>query len=619
MSPLVAQKSHRARPPLHPAPSRRSSTGTTGSAHKRTVVSLTDPLHNLRQIPGGDEESRKEYLTKAEEERERKFEEEHTAEKSLTPKPKAWPIASFLLFRIPGAAIYLIVCAALAATIYTWSLSWIKSGETYPLFECPSASVVPHDVNVDGTFCQLTFSFDNITNYRAAAVGFQKDNGADSTCWIPSRYQYEDCGPGHLCYVRCHAPVSCWLALNGPNGQPSPKPLTGNSTCAKTVKWGADENDYIDHGCTQTIYLQQDQPTTVPQTAIAVQPYCDFASTVSPADIIGIRGLFLGVLVFLLAYIVAVLTIRTAFKRVMTTHAAELSILEPQMNDVREDMHSVVERRWCGLPVVAGPPHDFMDHNGPKFETGSLLELNTAVQPGKPPMTSADHKRRFASGSWRYRLRLMAGLRARKKAMVASRVRNQTAIMGISYLLLIVCIMCLVLLNQPMNYVEYSPRAFLDPIVHPDTRNSDQGVYAWLDVLAFSDYIIEFFVLGFGIASSFFKRRKDRRSAEKGLHDAPHELNTASTGISPPARDVELGAESVHEEIVKSGSDAIFPDSMCAIVLLPGNGACTWNVESRRNLVRCLTRLLDIGLPARQIFVVDCGSGLTPVDDTWRV
>ncbi|KAF4744126.1 hypothetical protein FOZ63_013593, partial [Perkinsus olseni] len=155
----------------------------------------------------------------------------------------------------------------------------------------------------------------------------------------------------------------------------------------------------------------------------------------------------------------------------------------------------------------------------------------------------------------------MAGLRARKKAMVASRVRNQTAIMGISYLLLIVCIMCLVLLDQPMNYVEYSPRAFLDPIVHPDTRNSDQGVYAWLDVLAFSDYIIEFFVLGFGIASSFFKRRKEQRSAEKGLHDAPHELNTASTGISPPARDVELGAEaSVHEEIVKSGSDAIFPD-----------------------------------------------------------
>lgn len=39
---------------------------------------------------------------------------------------------------------------------------------------------------------------------------------------------------------------------------------------------------------------------------------------------------------------VAVLTIRTAYKRVMETHAAELSILEPHMNDVREDMHSVV-------------------------------------------------------------------------------------------------------------------------------------------------------------------------------------------------------------------------------------------------------------------------------------
>ncbi|KAF4745984.1 hypothetical protein FOZ63_017737, partial [Perkinsus olseni] len=125
------------------------------------------------------------------------------------------------------------------------------------------------------------------------------------------------------------------------------------------------------------LYRMQPRDSTVTRQEIISghDRYCDFTSTVSPADIIGIRGLFLGVLVFLLTYIVAVLTIRTAFKRVMTTHAAELSILEPQMNDVREDMHSVVERRWCGLPVVAGPPHDFMDHNGPKFETGSLLEL----------------------------------------------------------------------------------------------------------------------------------------------------------------------------------------------------------------------------------------------------
>lgn len=35
--------------------------------------------------------------------------------------------------------------------------------------------MIEHDVNVDGTYCQLTFSFDNITNYRAAAVGFQSE------------------------------------------------------------------------------------------------------------------------------------------------------------------------------------------------------------------------------------------------------------------------------------------------------------------------------------------------------------------------------------------------------------------------------------------------------------
>lgn len=42
--------------------------------------------------------------------------------------------------------------------------------------------------------------------------------------------------------------MSCTLALNGPSGQPSPKPFGGNSSCAKTVKWGADENDYIVRG-----------------------------------------------------------------------------------------------------------------------------------------------------------------------------------------------------------------------------------------------------------------------------------------------------------------------------------------------------------------------------------
>ncbi|EEQ99894.1 hypothetical protein Pmar_PMAR006569 [Perkinsus marinus ATCC 50983] len=294
--PIVVQRSNRARPPLHPTTSRKSSTGVSANNQKRTVVTLTDPLHDLRQIPGGDEQTRKVYVAKADEERDNRVEEEKKAVDSLDPPLKAWPITSFLVFRIPGAAIYLIICAALAATIYTWSLAWIKSEDTFPLFQCPSSSVIEHDVNVDGTYCQLTFSFDNITNYRAAAVGFQKDNGVGSTCWIPSRYQYEDCGPGHLCYVRCNAPVSCTLALNGPSGQPSPKPFGGNSSCAKTVKWGADENDYIDRGCTQTIYLQQDQATTVPQTAIAVQPYCDLGSTVSPADIIGIRGIFLGAL-----------------------------------------------------------------------------------------------------------------------------------------------------------------------------------------------------------------------------------------------------------------------------------------------------------------------------------
>ncbi|EER17403.1 hypothetical protein Pmar_PMAR022353 [Perkinsus marinus ATCC 50983] len=569
--PIVVQRSNRARPPLHPTTSRKSSTGVSANNQKRTVVTLTDPLHDLRQIPGGDEQTRKVYVAKADEERDNRVEEEKKAVDSLDPPLKAWPITSFLVFRIPGAAIYLIICAALAATIYTWSLAWIKSEDTFPLFQCPSSSVVEHDVNVDGTYCQLTFSFDNITNYRAAAVGFQKDNGVGSTCWIPSRYQYEDCGPGHLCYVRCNAPVSCTLALNGPSGQPSPKPFGGNSSCAKTVKWGADENYYIDRGCTQTIYLQQDQATTVPQTAIAVQPYCDLGSTVSPADIIGIRGIFLGALVFLLIYIVAVLTIRTAYKRVMETHAAELSILEPHMNDVREDMHSVVERRWCGLPVSAGQPHDSLDHNGPKFETGSLLELNTAAKPGKPPMTSADHKRRFASGSWRYRLRLMAGLRARKKAMVASRVRNNTAIMGISYLLLIVCIMCLVLLDQPLNYVQFSPRAFLDPIVYPDTRNSRQGLYVWLDVLAFSDYVIEFIVLSLGIASSLFKKGKEKQSTAKSPRESSHELNTASTGVTLSTRDVELGIEPCpinEEEGVEARSDPVFPDSVCAIVLI---------------------------------------------------
>ncbi|KAF4669734.1 hypothetical protein FOL47_002384 [Perkinsus chesapeaki] len=419
--------------------------------------------------------------------------------------------------------------------------------------------------------------------------------------------------------VRCRSAVPCRTALYGPDSKTTPKPNQVEPVaCAKTVIWGADENNNIDSGCSQTIWLKEDQPTTVPQTAIAVQPYCDWGGTVSPADIIGIRALFLGVLLFLLTYIGAVFAIRVNYKRRMTTHAAELEMLQPKMNDVREDMHSVVERRWCGLPVEAGPPHDSMNHNGPKFETGSLLELNTAAKPGKPPMTSADHKRRFASGSWRYRLRLMAGLRARKKAMVASRIRHQAVMMGVSYLLLIVSIMCLVLLIQPLNYVDYAPRAFLDPIIHPATRNSGEGVYAWLDLLAFSDYIVEFIVLTIGILTSAYKMKTGNQLGKK--EGRPHDLNTASTGVSPPSRDVELGVDSPVRQISDDVEhDPIFPESVCAIVLLPGNGACTWSVDARSNLVRCLTRLIDIGLPARQIFVVDCGSGLTPIDDTWRV
>ena len=479
---------------------------------------------------------------------------------------------SWFLVLLKAVVAFLLLFAGLvlAALVKTGGVDWIYSPSTgsSPLFSCPSTVELFNSHSaVDGMSCELRFAFSSFSAFDASVKSaFQPYNSrvsGDLQCFQGG--VYSDCTSGQACQVTCFSSDPCSVAV-------------GSGSCTSGgLLWGTNYMPSSSDSCSQVISLGGvSYPIT--GAGLSAEALCGPDPQLTPGMILTLRGelisfAFIALLVMLALY---VKTKVAPVVRSSVTSQKGMMIAKSSANELRV----LVESKWD-----AQTAKDSSAHNGPVFETGSILNKKEQV------IHPAKH---FAASSWKYRVRVMHAMLRKRNA----RLRKLSAWRATLTSLLIVALsfgITLLLLqilpaSYPFNTIIASPTSQTNPssywsgniasIFSPLYTGLPMASGVWIDAMTLADVLVEF---GLVVLASIVGLRWQSLPSER------EDRRLAQIGTSEEA----------------------------CLVLLSSAGTCLKS-RGKDKLVSAIKAGLD-DLKLGAVFVVDMGPSSAPLDDTWKI
>ena len=485
-------------------------------------------------------------------------------------------ISGFLVFgKMVNALLLLFGGILLGALAVTGSVDWIYQADTNssPFISCPSnVEVIGATSALDGSACEVRFSFDSFASFDYSVKNaFQPYNAVMSGAYkCFQRASYTDCSTVSQCQVRCYSNNSCTKSI-------------GSGTCTDGgLVWGPQYAQGAGADCSQTVELSS-TAYPVQGASISAEPLCGTNLYLTPSIVMTLRGelvaiVLLTVLVGIALMVKGKVTPYPTFSPGPSQKS--LLIVKTSANELKAH----VESRWDAEHAAGVEEPAIANHNGPKFETGSLV--NSQGNKRVPPVHPAQH---FASSSWKYRVRVMHAMmkkrdsREKRRALwksLGSAILLLGATFGFTVLLLTVLPS-----SYPFDTVIRSTKgiawdASIESIFSPIYTGQSWVSGVWVDALVLADVVVE---LAMVILATLFGLKWQPLSSER-------ELKRLS----------QIGA----------------CEEAC-LVLMVTAGTCL-KTRGKDKLVALIQKGLN-ELKFGAVFVVDMGPGNAPLDDTWKI
>ncbi|KAF4713800.1 hypothetical protein FOZ63_029738, partial [Perkinsus olseni] len=452
-------------------------------------------------------------------------------------KPSICPIFT----RIIVLFIALSISLGTACTWWSWGYTWIieESIGIYPIYECPQlAHTFASSLEVpDGPRCQVSLPYKTAAVAIIAENGFAVSENADlderrGKCVIPSKAHHEN---DIVCYSLDYCGNTCHVSGST---QRCPDP----STLDDDEAYGA-----VPLQCDILVGRRQDfSPVVVTMNCADILDgsYCNNDYSVSPSNIVAMRGLVAGVGFIIIFWFVAELILRHVDINLRKEKAEGLAKMAVELPEKRAYLRAQIELRWDdeaqlaykadsdtssipGTAYLAKAPTNCHQMGGPPTTTTGITPRATprsfaglspvphtsssghhsATPRGSGPydslggsaglmdskvrsqLRSRDPRKRYESNAWRRRLRQWKELREQKLTTFLTKQRFRTVLLNIFFLLLIIVTLYLIIYFSPQQVK--TKRTALDALFG---NISIWRMSSWLDLLIFIDVMLDTFL-----------------------------------------------------------------------------------------------------------------------------
>ncbi|EER09260.1 hypothetical protein Pmar_PMAR013485 [Perkinsus marinus ATCC 50983] len=572
-------------------------------------------------------------------------------------KPSLCPIIT----RIIVLFIALTISLGTACTWWSWGYSWVveESIGIYPIYECPQlAHTFAASLEVpDGPRCQVSLP------YRTAAVAIIAENGfavsensnlneRRGKCVIPSRAHHET---DIVCYSLDYCGNTCHVSGSS-RRCPDPSSLDDDEA------YGA-----VPLQCDILVGRRTDHsPVVVTMNCADILDgsYCNNDYSVSPSNIVAMRGLIAGVVLIVIFWFVAELILRHVDINLRKEKAEGLAKMAVELPEKRAYLRAQIELRWDEEAQLAyKADSDTSSISGTAYDLSSVYShqmgsaaptATTAITPRATPrsfagpydsvggsaglmdskvrsqLRSRDPRKRYESNAWRRRLRQWKELREQKLTTFLTKQRFRTILLNIFFLLLIIITLYLIIYFSPQQMK--SKRTALDALFG---NISIWRMSSWLDLLIFIDVILDTFlfliaccVVKWPRAPVFSRHLQVAMKiavdevANEGLeegrgYEEDHASPMGIHNVGDEAVDLNISRDSSEDTVT---ADFVMNQSMtrdCCLMV-----ACHMSTMTAERFDTFTTTLRSAMMvfPPGHIFVCDNGPSLCPQDHTqWAV
>ncbi|KAF4676950.1 hypothetical protein FOL47_004192 [Perkinsus chesapeaki] len=460
--------------------------------------------------------------------------DERTPNKAMVVPVISKPSLCPIFTRVIVLFIALSVSLGTACTWWSWGYSWIieESIGIYPIYQCPQiAHTFASSLDIpDGPRCQVSFP------HKTAAVSIIAENGfavsensnldeRRGKCVIPSKVHHED---DIVCYSLDYCENTCRIAGTS---QRCPDPASLDDDEA----YGA-----VPLECDILVGRRPDMsPVIVTMNCADVLDgsYCNNDYSISPSNIVAMRGLIAGVVFITLFWFVAELILRHVDINLRREKAVGMAKMAIELPEKKAYLRAQIELRWdeeaqlafkadSDTSSIPGTAYDLsslyshqMGQTGatPRATPRSFAGLSpvpntsghhTPSPRGSGPydsmggsagmlsdskvrsqLRSRDPRKRYESNAWRRRLRQWKELREQKLTTFLTKQRFRTVLLNIFFILLIIVTLYLIIYFSPQQVK--TKRTALDALFG---NISIWRMSSWLDLLIFVDVLLDTFL-----------------------------------------------------------------------------------------------------------------------------
>ena len=502
-------------------------------------------------------------------------------EKLSVVKPPLGPI----FLRVLTLFSFLVVCAAAACTTWAKGVSWIyDSGNNgqITVLTCPEeiysfAGTIPV-----GDYCQLSFVasvplMTDIVDYGLFASG---------DCLLPS-----SAGERVICNVHARCADIC-------------RTVDGTRICPAPEQLPPAPLPHMQLQCQMTLgYLDgKAVPLTGTVSCLKVLygSYCDSSYGITASNSLAIRGIFIGVVVMTLLWLIAEFILRSVDTDLRREKARGMARMSRELPEKRAILRQSLEERWKMLDCTR-------DVSNLDFD-----EWTASPASSRPQSLAliSDPAKRFESQSWARRLSQWRKLRAEKSTHFKTKMLLRTAGLHLFFIALLYGTFLLVLEISPSN-ISLS-QTWLESLI---SKLKIWELSTWADYLVFADILVDF---GLFLVATIAVKWPKAPVFTRHLQDQMAAVTANRALAKDDASELDYSRDSQDDLESRSSATVSFilnqamSNDTCLMI------AChcsTMTLERRETFSHTLRSAMKV-FPPSHIFVCDNGPTMLPQDET---
>ena len=509
----------------------------------------------------------------------------------------------------------LVICAVVACTAWAHGISWIydsENGGSIPLVSCPDQIYSFNGIVPIGDFCQISLRRTN-----------------------PLMDEINDYGlfvqPGNFKCLRSASvddPIICNVAQRCPNVCQ----MTDDGTVCKSGK----ELPAIPIGAPEpqcTVILGQVAGKGPFQKEVDCRSmlhgsYCDSKFKVTSSNSLAIRGIFFGVVLLTLIWLIAEFVLRSVDIDLRKEKAIGMARMAVELPEKRAAIRKSLEERWRMLETSNPAPSvisgtDFDLDSPTAGWANNRTPMSRTISPLAGQQVSLSNPvRKFNSASWRRRISQWRKLRSEKSSMFVTKLFLRTLLLNLFFVGLLIGTFVLVIAICPQNISQ--PENWLDSLLG---KMAIWKFNKWVDYIIFADILVDmglFLIAAIAVkwptAPVFSRHLQDQIAAvsDQQQRQTPNttlpdeDIENQDGGLDYSGDEDSLSVSSKSSATVSFILNQAMSMDTCLMIACHCSTMTRERCETFSNTLRAALQVF----PPSHIFVCDNGPTIHPQDET---